>query len=287
MPHPDTANRQQAQAHIRVPVVLQAFSLTLLLVLAGLSIPGPAKTAVLKEVRMGNHGDYVRVVFEFTETVQYQVSENAAAGSATIRFLDTTSELPVSPISGAPECIDTLSAFQDGSHVLAKMTFDPKGVKLNSFTLQGPDRMVMDVFCGKETALAETRPEPRETVYEPQNARPDPSQIASNPIRPATEIVLERPPATQSSLDNAQPSIDQTRTQQVLPKKKDSFQKYLLLLLASITVIILVLITLIIFQKSRQSNRHMARNPDAGIDSDDMMHAIDTQIKQKLMKYDE
>ena len=31
----------------------------------------------------------------------------------------------------------------------------------------------------------------------------------------------------------------------------------------------------------------MARNPDAGRDSDDMMHAIDTKIKEKLMKYDE
>jgi hypothetical protein len=286
MLHPDKANGQQAHERTRIPVILRALLLGLFLGIAGLPNPAPAETAVLKEVRMGNHDGYIRVVFEFSAAVQYQVSENTATGNASIRFLDTTSELSATPITNPLDCIDTVSTFQDGNHIVANLLFDPKVAELNPFTLQRPDRMVLDVFCRKEPVIADSRSESREIVPEPQDATPEPRDIATTPIRAEENILLVNPELTRPSSDKAQLPIDQTRIPKEIPKKKDNSQQYLLLLLAAITGIIVLLIALIIFQKKSLSENHVAGNPDTTGETDNMMHAIDTKIKEKLMKYD-
>ena len=287
MPYPDKANGQQAHDRTCVSVFLRALLLGLLLCVAGLPDPAPAETAVLRKIRMGNHGAYIRVVFEFSETVPYELSENAAAGSASLRFPQTKSELPVSPVANRLGCIDTLALLQDKNHLVANILFDPKGVKLTPFTLQGPDRMVMDVFCGQELVPADTQPEPKEVVHEPRDETPEPRDMATGSTRAATETLLEKPEPTRPSFDKVQPSIDQIQIQKKAPKKKDSSQQYLLLLLAAITGIIVALIALIIFQKRNLPESHATGNPDATSETDDMMRAIDTKIKEKLMKYDE
>ena len=78
MLHPDKAHGLQANDRSRNPVLLRAMLLVLFLGAVGLSMPGLAKTTVLQEVRMGNHDAYVRIVFEFSDAVQYQVSENTS-----------------------------------------------------------------------------------------------------------------------------------------------------------------------------------------------------------------
>lgn len=266
MPYPDKTNGQQAQVRTRIPVVLRTLLLGLLLGLAGLSVPVPAKTAVLKDVRMGNHGDFIRVVFEFSAQVQYELSEKTDAGIVSIQFLHTTSELKGTPVSDKLDCIDTVSALQDGSHIVTNISFGQKRVKLNPFTIQNPDRVVLDVFCGEEPVAAIALPEP-------QKFSPAPVAIA--------EPSQKQPVATRPLV------VKQAQISKKVLPRKDTSQQYLLLLLAAITSIIVLIIALIIFQKRSLSTDHTAGNADATIDTDDMMHAIDTQIKEKLMKYDE
>jgi hypothetical protein len=146
---------------------------------------------------------------------------------------------------------------------------------------------VLDVFCGEEPVIADSRPEPRETVSEPQDLTPEPRDIATSPIRAEAEVALVKPEPTRPSADKVQSPIDQSRIRKELPKKKDNSQQYLLLLLAAITGIIVLVIALIIFQKRGLSEGNVAGNPDATRDTDDMMHAIDRKIKEKLMKDDE
>jgi hypothetical protein len=266
MLHPDKTNGQQAQIRTRIPVVLRTLLLGLLLGLAGLSAPVPAKTAVLKDVRMGNHGDFIRVVFEFSGQVQYELSEKTDGGIVSIQFLHTTSELKGSPVSEKLDCIDTVSALQDGSHIVTNISFARKRVKLNPFTIQNPYRVVLDVFCDVEPVAA--------------IALPEPQKKSSAPVT-LTEPSQKKPVATRPLV------VKQTHVSKVLPKKKDTSQRYLLLLLAAITSIIVLLIALIIFQKRNLSADHTVGNADASINTDDMMHVIDTKIKEKLMKYDE
>ena len=275
MPNPVTAYKQQAHKRTHFIVIVRATLLGLLLGVVGLTNPAPAETAVLKELRMGDHGRYTRVVFEFSAPVQYQLSENATAGIVSIRFLETTSQLPGMPVSDAPDCIDTISTAQDGSHTIATISFDPKEVKLNPFTIKDPDRVVLDVFCEAAPVVAPV-------------ALAEPREIAPAPITVA-EPAKEQPVATHPLIEQAQPSgkPDRISKKHEPSSKKDNFQKYLLLLLAAITGIIVVLIALIIFQKRNLSESHVAGKSDAARETDDMMRAIDTKIKEKLMKYDE
>jgi hypothetical protein len=274
MLHPDKANGQQAHERTRVPVILRALLLGLLLGVVGLPDPATAETAVLRTIRMGDHGKYTRVVFEFSAPVQYQLYENIAAGIVSIRFLETTSQVPDIPMLNAPDCINTVSTVQDGSHTIAKISFAPKELTLNPFIIKGPDRVVLDVFCETEPAAPVAQTEPRD--------------IAPAPITVA-EPVKEKPVATRPLIEKpktAGKAVQATKNREP-SSKRDKSQKYLLLLLAAITGIIVILIALIIFQKRSLSENNVTGNPDAARETDDMMRAIDTKIKEKLMKYDE
>ena len=264
MPHPDKANGQQTHGRPGVPVILQALLIGLFMGIAGLSVPVFAETAVLREARMGDHGGYIRVVFEFSAPVQYQLSENSSNDIVSIRFLDTTSELTVTPVSDTLDCIDTVSALQDGSHTVVNISFDPKGVKLNPFMIREPDRVVLDVFCEEESVVTAALSEPRD--------------IAPTPITTA-EPSPGKPETTH-------PLIEPAQIPKGTLKKKDNFQQYLLILLAVITGVIVLLIALIIFQKRSLSENHATGKSAVTRDTDDMMRAIDPKIKEKLMKYD-
>ena len=265
MLHPDKANGQPAQDRVRVPVIFRALWFVLFLRVVGLPEPAPAETTVLEKIRMANHDTYTRIVFEFSAPVHYQFSKDADAGLISVRFLETTSKLPPTPVSGAQDCIHTLSTIEDGNDIVANIQFDPKEVRLSPFTIQEPDRVVLDIFCA-ETPVAITAP-------------PEPRDMAPVPVSVAKTLATER--------ETTPPPVEQPPRYQDLYPKNGYSQKYLLLLLAAITGVIVLLIALIIFQKKSISESHVAGKSDSTGDSDDMVHVIDAKIKEKLMKYDE
>ena len=274
MLYPDKAYGQQAHGRTRVPVILRVLLLAVFLGVSGLPAPVAAETTILKKLRVGDHGAYTRVVFEFSAPVQYQLSETDSTSIVSIRFLDTASQLTGTPVPDAPDCIDAVSTLQDGSDTIANISFAPKGFKLNPFTVQGPDRMVLDVFC-------EAVPVAPVALTEPRDMAPSPIAVA--------EPAMEKPVSTPPSIKQAQPPEkgDLIAKKQEPSSKRDNSQKYLLLILAAITGIIVLLIALIIFQKRGLAESHLARDPDTTRETDDRMHAIDTKIKEELMKYDQ
>ncbi len=307
MLYPDKANGQQVHDRTRLPVILRTLLLGFIIGVVGFPDPATAETAILRKVRMGDHGKYTRVVYEFSAPVQYEFSENTTLGIVSIRFLETTSQLPDKPMPSMPDCIETVSIVQDSGHTIAKISFAPKEVSLNPFTIKDPDRVVLDVFCNAEPVAPILLAEPEDieptpiTAAEPAKEKPlatrptieqaqpaDKREIALTPIT-AVEPAKEKPLATRPLIEQAQPAdkADQITQKQEPSSKRDNSQKYLLLLLAAITGIIVVLIALIIFQKRGLSESGMVGNPEAAGKTDDMMRAIDTKIKEKLMKYDE
>jgi len=316
MLHPDKANGQQAHDTTCVSVILGALLLGIFLGVVGLPVPVKAETAVLKEIRMGHHGKYTRVVFEFSAPVQYQLTENTAAGSASIRFLETTSSLPGTIVSDTPDCVDKVLTIEDDSNIIANILFDPKRVKLNPFMIKEPDRVVLDISCEEEPVVTAVLPESRDIAEEEPvvtTALPEPRNIAEEePVvttalhepqniaeeEPVVTTALHEPRAMEPVLNTAAetlpgkplvtpPLVENAPVFKDPSPKKDYSQKYLLLLLAGITGIIVLVIALIIFQRRNLMENHVAGNPDTTGDTDDMVHAIDTKIKEKLMKYDE
>lgn len=281
MPHPEKARGIQAHACTCVLLGLYILSLGLVLGAAGLANSAMAETAALNEVRVGVHGAYIRIVFELSKPFQYELADDAAAGTVSIRFLDTILSSSGSPISIAPDCLDGLSTVQEGNHAVTSMVFNPTWSKLNPFTIQEPDRLVLDVFCSQTDIAAEPQNDKQSVAGQAQEPVPEKNTVAVKPIQAAAEPSLKKPETIPS--DAAEP----VRRSKGAPEKNDPFQRYLLLLLAAITGIIILLIALIFFQKKSHSVSQAAGFANTAEDPDDRMRAIDTQIKEKLMRHDE
>lgn len=265
MLHPDKDNGQPAQDRMRVPVIFRAVLLVLFLRIVGLPDLSPAGAAVLEKIRVGVHDTYTRLVFEFSAPVHYQLSKDTAAGIVSVRFLETASKESPALVSKGPGCIGTVSTRQDGNDTVTNIHIAPKEARLNPFTVQEPDRVVLDIFCAEEPVATTAPPELRDN--------------APVPVTVAEPLVNKR--------EAAPPPVQEAPLLKDPYSKNDHSQKYLLLLLAAITGVIVLLIALIIFQKRSLSEGHLTGSGDATGNSDDMVHAIDTKIKEKLMKYDE
>jgi hypothetical protein len=265
MLHPDKANGQPAHDRMRFPVVFRAMLLVLFLRIVAWPDPSPAGAAVLEKIRMGDHDTYTRLVFEFSAPVHYQLSKDTAAGIVSVRFLETASKVSPVLVSKGPDCIGTVSTRQDGNDTITNIQLDPKEVRLNPFTIQEPDRVVLDISC-VEVPVAITAP-------------PEPRDIAPMPVPVAEPLVNER--------EATPPPVQQAPLLTDPYPQNDHYQKYLLMLLAAITGVIVLFIALIIIQKRSLSEGHLAGDGDATGNSDYMVQAIDTKIKEKLMKYDE
>jgi hypothetical protein len=281
MPHPEKARGVQAHACTCVLFNLYILSLGLVLGAAGPVNSAMAETAALNEVRVGYHGAYIRIVFELSKPFQYELADDAATGTVSIRFLDTILSSSGAPIHIAPDCLDGLSTVQEGNHAVASMVFNPIWSKLNPFTIQEPDRLVLDVFCGQTPIATEPQTVKQKIAAQAPEPVPEMNTVAAKPIQTVAKPSLQKPETVPS--DAAEP----VQRSNGAPEKNDPFQRYLLLILAAITGIIILLIALIFLQKKSHSAGQAAGFANTADDPEDRMRAIDTQIKEKLMRHDE
>jgi len=310
MPQPEKARGPRLYACSRV--LLSWPVLALGLVVWVILIIDTAAAATLAEVRIGNHGDYIRIVFEFSGQVDYQLDDDRDAGKISIRFLAANTSIPENLEMMQSSCLERLYTLQQDDHLVASLRFNKAWRKLNPFTLREPARMVLDVFCDAGDSLDQPRTEPQP---DPAAQAPDmtsetdteaPDSISRLTDAPEVETekaprVTEEPPIIESTTPSAQetesriqeskPKTDETAARDVItavaPQRKDPFQKYLLILLVAITGVIILLIVLIVIQKKRQSAGPDAVQDNAIAEPDETVRVIDSQIKAKLMKYDE
>ena len=284
------------------------------LVLSVIAIPklAPAETAALKDLRVGNHGAYIRIVFELSKQVQYQLDQDAEVGQISILFLDTITSISKEFVATRSGCLAQVTMSQQNNQARVILQFSPVWNKLNPFVLREPDRMVLDVSCGENASttslqtsvqLDQSAPAP-DTAPDEKLATTDASStlIHPQPVETEPEATnttetsrLESTPssaaANEARIQELKPATNQAAepvaTTVVATRKKDPFQKLLLIVLAAITSIIIVLIALIVIQKKSQSGGSDVIRDSAYADSDETMRSIDNQIKSKLMKYDD
>ncbi len=312
MPHPENDRGPWIYAFYRVLLSWPVLLLCLVLGVSGTPITVSAETATLDEVRVGNHGDYIRIVFELSSQVQHQLDEDSGANKISIQFLETTTTISKILETAQSSCLEEVTTSQLDDHVVAHLRFNPRWNKINPFTLREPDRMVLDVYCseGVSTDRSQTdiqldqESQVHDTTSEKKSEPADSASTLTNDKQVETEtapIVAKEPPVTESTTPSAvvterriqgsKPVTNQAAkpvaTTKVAPQKKDPFQKYLLIMLAAITGIIIILIALIVIQKKSQSTGSDVVTGNAQANPDEAMHAIDKQIKAKLMKYDD
>jgi hypothetical protein len=229
-------------------------------------IISPANASTLNEIRVGDHDRYTRIVFEFEEPVQYQLPKTTDEKLISILFYSAQSEKPAQDLTKSSECVQAITTRHQGNDLAADIAVRSSRFLMNHFALESPARVVLDVACDipAESPGAQHDNKPAET-------------------KPADIAKTSQPRAV-----DRKPDVSIKKEVAAKPKasKNDEFQKYMLVLLAAITVFIIIVIGLIIFQRRTHSGKQTPDEMGSIRDTEDMMTALDSEIKERFTKYD-
>ena len=257
-------------------------ALTLILVVILWWLPlGWAQAANLKYVRVGEHGSFTRVVFEFQGTVRSTAPIITGKGKFNVMFFDMTTALPRQPLNKTTKGIQFIELIQEESHLTANITLSFPHFKLKTFSLSNPDRFIIDAYRMSLSLKTGTSEESLQQAG-PLNAAPDtkePPQAKSETDEPL-----------HAELDKAV-LTEPVKTDQMIQTKKSSrdgnfnIQIYLLALLNVLTLIILALLSLnLLRRRPRIDSERLSEVLGSLETTDKRIAAIDALIKKELEK---
>ncbi|MBW2108362.1 MAG: hypothetical protein JRI36_06850 [Deltaproteobacteria bacterium] len=114
-------------------------------ILLGLVDFGYATGVELRYIRIGEHKDYTRIVFEFRGTPAYKPPVVTDKGTFTLTFPNATTALPSKIVTETSKRVDTMTFLQQPSGLKADVTLAFSYFKVKAFTLANPDRVVLDI----------------------------------------------------------------------------------------------------------------------------------------------
>ncbi len=175
--------------------------------------------AELRYIRIGEHKDYTRIVFEFRGAVTFEKPHTQGKGKAAIVFADTQTVLPKQILSETTKRVDAITFIPQEPHLAVEITFPFPYFKINAFSLKDPERVVLDITettAAPKGAVSEKfiqkkapRREPKDVVTQkeaPQKA------VASTPKPP-----LVQEPTQATSEEPAQPVQTAGKTESPAP----------------------------------------------------------------------
>ena len=190
------------------------FILTLILAVIFWWIPlGWAQAADLKNIRVGEHGSFTRVVFEFEGTLRSTEPTTIGRGIFNVIFFDMTTALPRQILNKATKGIQSVELIQEKSRLTANITLSFPDFKLKTFSLSNPDRFIIDAYRMSSP---------------PKTSEADSLQAGPLDTAPDTEESLHAEPDTEKPL-NAEPDkvvlTESTGTDQMIRTKKSSIDE--------------------------------------------------------------
>lgn len=231
-----------------------------------MGIINPANASTLKEIRLGDHDRYTRIVFEFEEPVKYQLPMATDEKYISIHFYNARSEKPDQHLIEDSKCVQAITTRYQEGHLTANIAVRSSRFLMNHFALESPARVVLDVACNPAWESTGTRDETNS------------AKIKDADMKESVQLqVVKRDPEV---------SIKAAVAASPKANKKDDFQKNMLVLLAAISVVIVFVIALIIFQRRSHTGKQAPDETESIRDTEDMMTALDSEIKARLTKYD-
>lgn len=285
---------------------------------------GPAKAAKLEYIRIGEHNDFTRIVFEFSGTAVFKEPVVKGKRKVSVVFVDTTTTLPRQILSETTKRVDTIEFVQQESHLAALITFPFPYFQVKPFALSSPERVVLDVYKLKgppegvvfeesirqkpDVEVLTTTGENKESVernilpaqeanrrtQEPakDSSRPTPEGNQRPPEKPAQDVLTQAVVSSKELPTNLKAETagsvsmpeDESITQ---PYRYGRLQIYLLAMLTVLSVVIVGLLTFIILQKRGIfSPEHRGAGLDSALETDETMAAIDLKIRNQFRKLD-
>jgi len=296
-------------------------SCLILMTLAG----RPAAANELQEIRTGKYDDFARIVFQFKSPARFEIQNDEGHTGVSLIMMDTASTLSTDPAGKFPEPIESIRLEQNGPHLASKIALSKTGYHLKSFTLEGPDRIVLDIHATavleskvilNPIVISETKsPEPIESQAkkpdsQPENTGPEVSQEVASPTaeiettvtvaadkssadtpRVSEKQIVETPRNLNTSEPAATPAtVRQTQatdTREEPVSKTSRFQQYLIAVFGGISIIILALVGFLLFHKKQSSGDAVSDQTREELKTTaDIMASIDAKIKDKFKQYE-
>ena len=126
--------------------------------------PAETPAAVLKYVRTANHPDFTRIAFEFQKPAEFKEPAINGKGKFSVVFPGSTTVLPGKILYNKTriKSVRSIEFVQKGDLLTAGITLSFSYFKLKTFSLPGPDRVVIDVYT---TPLPTRKSLPQEILH--------------------------------------------------------------------------------------------------------------------------
>jgi hypothetical protein len=293
--------------------VRKSLSKTLYIILLPLisAFPSIVDAALLKDVRIGDHEAYTRVVFEFESDMAPKWSGEPIEGGLAITFHSVTAELMRKIPTHQSSRVENLTFWISKNSLTAKMKLFTFPFRYESIELSAPFRLVIDIFPISGAIDGALKSDPAADIsIDSFNARspaaPSTEQTSSGsnfseesgPLGNRTEEISSlptlkidatprqpsTPPTTEGYTDRSAKKTEPTTTE----SKTSRMQYYLVIGLVVITIVILSMLLLMLLYRYRWSHT----SPQLGVDEilerqEERIASLNARIQEQIKRYHE
>ena len=255
---------------------------------------GEAQAANLKYVRTAKHRNFTRIVFEFENPAQFNEPVIHGEGKFSVAFPDSTTVLSQQIIYKTTRIqpVHSIELIQKGTLLTAGIKLTFPYFKLKTFSLPGPDRVVIDAYL--------MNPPPEEDVPdESLHAGPSAKEL-KEPETKKPKVIPEKSPVKETKVPaspiktQSAPAEKATQGQQKqaesLPSTGENYnlQTYMLVLLNLLTIVIILLLGFnLLKKKSGIDSEHLGNISDSLKTGNESIAAIDAMINKEFEKHDQ
>ena len=255
---------------------------------------GEAQAANLKYVRTAKHRNFTRIVFEFENPAQFNEPVIHGEGKFSVAFPDSTTVLSQQIIYKTTRIqpVHSIELIQKGTLLTAGIKLTFPYFKLKTFSLPGPDRVVIDAYL--------MTPPPEEDVPEESLHAGPSSKELKEPETKKPKAIPEKSPVKETKVTaspiktQSAPAEKATQGRQKqaesLPSSGENYnlQTYMLVLLNLLTIVIILLLGFnLLKKKSGIDSEHLGNISDSLKTGNKSIAAIDAMINKEFEKHDQ
>ncbi|MFZ1983197.1 MAG: hypothetical protein WAU91_02215 [Desulfatitalea sp.] len=285
----------------------------------------PCQANNLKDIRVGEHDTFTRIVFELDRASQAEPFVSDNSDQLRVVFRDMTSDLVRKIPIERSRHVQEIQLWLEKNQLSVVFKLNAPYVHTKSSSMSDPPRVVVDIHwqaaTGEQSAstaasrpsdTTATPPKTAPSLQEPTPApfgqlaplQPDPSRVSEAPAEAAKSAAL---PAEPPSLADTQPaeisvwtppapslqqSIPTPAGEAVIPLSAESAQRtnwlqyYLVIGLVILTIVILLMLVVMLLTRYRWANDKLLINPNEQLQRQvDQIATIDVRIKEELKRY--
>ncbi|MBW2557532.1 MAG: hypothetical protein JRD69_01615 [Deltaproteobacteria bacterium] len=264
-----------------------------------------ASASLLRDVRVGEHEDFTRLVFEFDSPARYSPPVLKDKDTIAVTFLKskTPDTLTRRNLQRSTRHFNTVTFEQRGSDLTVHVTVTPPHFKIKAFSLLKPSRVVIDVHwldaplqttvAPPPVPLMPEKTEPKRTKKVTASPKPQkedvPVMITPEKIAKIPAVSLTRPDKVAVS-GPSQTTLPGTIQLAQATLRYSRLQLYLMVVLIALNIIVIIIFTVILWFCLRKIEfpKYGVTNEiaDAFAVQDSTAVSIDSEIRKKFQKYE-